>query len=125
MRGDHEYARSACLASTLLLLAALQLSAQEGAAAVGIRQNCSQLMRWTHQSWEPTLFGAADVCGESNVKTHMASDGCHNVDARTAVAVCRSVGARLCSEKELENDEPRGTGCGCVRAAAASHTGFR
>ena len=69
--------------------------------------------RCTQAEGEADLFGRASVCGESDVVTHLSGSGCHtDVDAFTALAVCRSVGARLCTEEELATDETRGTGCG-------------
>ena len=78
--------------------------------------NCTQLRAISPADWlegSNDMFGTETVCGESNIKSPLQSSGCHNaIGFQSALAVCTSAGARLCTSEEMANDETRGTGCG-------------
>lgn len=52
-------------------------------------------------------FGDPTVCGESDVPTCVPT-----IDFAGAAATCSAIGARLCTLREVVNDETSGTGCG-------------
>jgi len=81
-------------------------------APVVEKKICSEL------GW-PTSPGSDDVCGASAVLNGRCPVS--NVDFETAHSSCAKIGARLCTVKELNNDEAKGTGCkaDCKRVWAA------
>lgn len=64
--------------------------------------------------WQETEFGLVDTCGESEVLENKAGDFvCAPLSVfNDAAAVCKKIGARLCTYAELVAGEARGTGCG-------------
>jgi hypothetical protein len=83
-----------------------------GCAADSSLYLCGEL-GWAARSTEDLhVGGSAGVCGESE---GMDGQCHHNVDFKTALGLCVSAGARLCTLDELLNDETSGTGCGMNR----------
>ena len=81
--------------------------------------SCDEL-GWISTNTE--LFGSPDVCGESDhngesdyqsTEGNLAdAEGCSgSLNAADAELLCEGRGARLCSISELEQDEPKKTGC--------------
>mmetsp|Transcript_79892 Transcript_79892/g.159514 ORF Transcript_79892/g.159514 Transcript_79892/m.159514 type:complete len:329 (+) Transcript_79892:34-1020(+) len=68
---------------------------------------------------------STDVCGETDHdgESHLGSDGCSgHMNAADAELFCEGRGARLCTLSELEQDEPRKTGCDYDREQVWSTT---
>jgi len=64
-------------------------------------------------------YGDSMICGESD----NGLGGCSgDVSWAGAVFFCESIGARLCTESELSDDEARGTGCGYDRSLSWTST---
>ena len=61
-------------------------------------------------SWRPNEHGAdMFVCERCSIRAN--GDCFEEADFSTALAMCVGIGARLCTQEELERDEARGTGC--------------
>jgi len=63
----------------------------------------------SHFGWDPALYGEPSVCGGSQL---FGSRCLLAASFEEAEQSCSNIGARLCSAKELRNDEARGSGCG-------------
>jgi len=72
---------------------------------------------WYNAAWADR--GATDVCGESDLGLGGCSGEMTWAEAR---AFCESVGSRMCTSEELQNDEARGTGCNYGRRLVWSST---
>eukprot|EP01043_Picozoa_sp_COSAG02_P025042 COSAG02_NODE_1393_length_12906_cov_6.298352_1_plen_4217_part_01 len=81
-----------------------------GKRAVTVGGRCSSetcaSLRQEHGGWPLSPNGSPDVCGESDMPS-----GCETGNYMHARSTCESVGARLCTVVELQNDETIGTGC--------------
>eukprot|EP01052_Picozoa_sp_SAG31_P033359 SAG31_NODE_3758_length_3911_cov_5.814533_1_plen_538_part_10 len=86
--------------------------------------SCAELGELYGGSWGNPGMGSAEVCAESNNGLLNSGGGnqCNGGSAaggediahdgwEHAAAICTSIGSRLCTVEELQNDETRGTGC--------------
>jgi len=83
--------------------------------APNMYQTCSAKTS-THLGWTGdamTEHGSPGICGESDDLDWPSYTGCSGEKTwAEAVEICEGVGARLCTAKELgEDDETKGTGC--------------
>ena len=84
-------------------------------AGPGISASSCDKLGWGNAA----SYGDSMICGESD----LGLGGCSgDVSWAGAVFFCESIGARLCTEAELSDDEARATGCGYDRSLSWTST---
>lgn len=72
-------------------------------------------------SWRPNAHGAdMFVCERCSIRHY--GECFEEADFQTALAMCVGIGARLCTQEELEDNEAQGTGCDLDNARIWSST---